>query len=343
MQSQIDVKNKRHSSLLSSSINNNSLDIEKSKDNLNGYSNDKQFNENDIFNSSISKEILSFSLDMNKNISNNGNTEENALLNKNLKKENINLNSQKESNCSSVSSSYSNNNTVIMEKSSSTIKINDENGKKYKISQNLINNSDDNFINKESRLSYLSNNESSINKSPAIMDFSKDINDLSNNSINSDVSLNNQSKVRLSKQGSTTTISSNVTNGITNNEDTLLELSVNSLELLGSYLKNSSSENLVQGLQNLSLCEENSYISKKFSENSIEYYNKKASSIILPYLKLNEFIEDQEISETIASISKGWPVEKSGFILRKMIYSNGVYKNMTNTNNQDKKVKSEIQ
>jgi len=342
MQSQIDVKNKRHSSLLSSSINNNSLDIEKSKDNLNGYSNDKQFNENDIFNSSISKEILSFSLDMNKNISNNGNTEENALLNKNLKKENINLNSQKESNCSSVSSSYSNNNTVIMEKSSSTIKINDENGKKYKISQNLINNSDDNFINKESRLSYLSNNESSINKSPAIMDFSKDINDLSNNSINSDVSLNNQSKVRLSKQGSTTTISSNVTNGITNNEDTLLELSVNSLELLGSYLKNSSSENLVQGLQNLSLCEENSYISKKFSENSIEYYNKKASSIILPYLKLNEFIEDQEISETIASISKGWPVEKSGFILRKMIYSNGVYKNMTNTNNQDKKVKSEI-
>jgi len=341
MQSQINAKNKRSSSLLSSSINNNSLDLEeKSKDNLIGYINDKQFSESDIFNSSISKEVLSFSLDINKNISNKENTQEKTQLNKNLIKDNINLNSQKESNCSSASSSYSNNNTIIMEKSSSTIKINDENRKKYKISQKSINNSDDNFINKESRLSYYSNNESSINKSPALKEFSKDINDLSNNSINSDVSLNNQSKVRLSKQGSTTTISSNVPNILTNNEDTLLELSVNSLELLGSYLKNSSNESLVQGLQNSSLYEENLYVSKKNSENSIEYYNKKASSIILPYLKLNEFIEDQEISETIASISKGWPVEKSGFVLRKMIYSNGVYKNMTN--NQDKKGKNEI-
>ncbi|OUM69849.1 hypothetical protein PIROE2DRAFT_2028 [Piromyces sp. E2] len=203
--------------------------------------------------------------------------------------------------------------------------IYDESGRNNKI----INNLDEYHSKRDSqRLSLYSNKRNSINQSPIIMELSKDIKtkELSNRGSNSDISVHSQSRVGINKQGSSFSLNSN--NIISNNieDDMLLELSVNSLELLGSYLKNSYNENLNKS--GLPLYEEKPLNYKHLSENNIGYYSKRNSSIVLPFLKLNEFIEDQDISETITSVSKTWPVEKSGFVLRKIVYSNGVYKNM---------------
>ncbi|ORX44973.1 hypothetical protein BCR36DRAFT_406137 [Piromyces finnis] len=221
-----------------------------------------------------------------------------------------------------------------------------ENGRNIRI----INNLDDQYSKRDSRLFNSNNKRCSINlnnQSPVIMEINKDIRakELLEQGSNSDISINNQSRIKVSKKENSFSQNSNHN---TFEDDTLLELSVNSLEMLGSYLKNTSSDNnnnnnnnknysSINNKNGISLYEEKHLNYKHLSENNIGYYNKRNSSIILPYLKLNEFIEDQEISEMITSISKTWPVEKSGFVLRKMVYSNGVYKNINSLPSKNEK------
>jgi len=255
---------------------------------------------------------------------------ENLILNS---MDDTKLNMKRRSNRLSMSSF----NNVMIENYSTVTKNHqnyDENGRNSKPVNNL---EEYNKKRDSRRFSLYGNNHNSLNgSSPVIMEFTKDIKskELSNRGSNSDISIHSQSRIRISKQGSSLSLNSN--NIVSNNveDDALLELSVNSLELLGSYLKNSNNENFNKS--GLPLYEEKPLNYKRLSENNIGYYSKRNSSIVLPYLKLNEFIEDQDISETITSISKTWPVEKSGFVLRKMVYSNGVYKNL-NSLQQDKK------
>jgi len=311
--SQIKVNNKtskRHSKHLPKRINTTNLNEEQSDNKFKGG--------NGKYNSPLPS-----SRNFDNNFENNQGYEQNLLLD-----ESSNENRIKKKRVSEHMSSSSVGN-ILMEKSYAVKNYQncDESGRDYK-SMNKVN---DHYSKREARLSIYNNSQS-----PIITELSKN-KDLSNGS---DISVNSKSKVKIDKQGSILSLNSGTNISSTVEEDTLLELSINSLELLGSYLKNSSKEKLNRRISSASSYEERFYNNKNISDR-MNYNNKRDSSIFLPYLKLNEFIENQEISDTITSISKGWPVEKSGFILRKMIYSNGIYNSMNHhQDNQEKDLSS---
>jgi len=56
------------------------------------------------------------------------------------------------------------------------------------------------------------------------------------------------------------------------------------------------------------------------------------NTFVLPRLKIDEFIDSKQVSENVVNISMKWPLEKSGYILRKNIYTNESNNNLNNQN-----------
>jgi len=66
--------------------------------------------------------------------------------------------------------------------------------------------------------------------------------------------------------------------------------------------------------------------------SDITSFEGHSSCFVLPRLKIDEFIDNKQVSENIASLSMKWPLEKSGYILRKNIYTSESNNNMNNSN-----------
>ncbi|KAG4098580.1 hypothetical protein H8356DRAFT_378739 [Neocallimastix lanati (nom. inval.)] len=56
------------------------------------------------------------------------------------------------------------------------------------------------------------------------------------------------------------------------------------------------------------------------------------NTFVLPRLKIDEFIDSKQVSENVVNISMKWPLEKSGYILRKNIYTKESNNNLNNSN-----------
>jgi len=66
--------------------------------------------------------------------------------------------------------------------------------------------------------------------------------------------------------------------------------------------------------------------------SDITSFEGHSSCFVLPRLKIDEFIDNKQISDNIANLSLKWPLEKSGYILRKNIYTNESNNNLSNSN-----------
>jgi hypothetical protein len=147
--------------------------------------------------------------------------------------------------------------------------------------------------------------------------------------------------------------SSNVTsNNVHNKNDTN---SNNNAELINSMYNHSTTlianatvfpKSRIQSISTKEFLNIKSYFEKHILKNPRSIAEKRSSLLIsdisnleghtntfvLPRLKIDEFIDSKQVSENVLNISMKWPLEKSGYILRKNIYTKESNNNNNNSN-----------
>jgi len=162
---------------------------------------------------------------------------------------------------------------------------------------------------------------------------------------NHDVPQQTQTQRSGHYQHSSITAINNVHNADSNNNEELINSMYNhSTALIANATVFSKSR--IQAISTKEFNNIKSYFEKHILKNPKSIAEKRSSLLIsdissleghtntfvLPRLKIDEFIDSKQVSENVVNISMKWPLEKSGYILRKNIYTKESNNNNNNSN-----------